>query len=397
MARRSLKALEVAGKRALVRVDFNVPLKAGHVEDDSRVRAALPTLRWLIERGARLVVMSHLGRPKGKVRPELSLAPVGRRLSELLGCPVALAPDAIGAEVEAMTSNLQAGGVLLLENLRFHPGETQNDPEFAGALARLGEVYVNDAFGAAHRAHASTEGVARLLTERASGLLLERELTVLGEMLAAPRRPFVAILGGAKISGKIDVIETLLPRLDRLLVGGGMMYTFLKAKGLEIGKSLLEEDRVAMARGLIERAGDKLLLPIDTRVAPSVDAQDRDPEIVAVDGMPADQLGVDIGPATVRAFGEALRGAGTVFWNGPLGIFEVPVFAKGTVAIAAEVARATDDGATSIVGGGDSVAAIHAAGCAERVTHLSTGGGATLEFLEGKALPGVAALEGVAV
>jgi len=379
------------GKRVLVRVDFNVPLRDGQVADDSRIRATLPTLEYLTQAGARVILMSHLGRPK-RVDPGLSLSPVAARLSELLRKPVAFATECIGEAPERLAQALPPGGILLLENLRFHPEEEANDPAFSAALARLGQVYVNDAFGTAHRAHASTAGVTQYLHPAAAGLLLARELEVLGGALERPARPFVAILGGAKISGKIDVITHLLPRVDRMLIGGAMAFTFAAAKGLATGKSLVESDRVDLARELLHQAGPKLVLPVDTLAAKSPDASGAPGHVVPIASVPANEAGVDIGPATVAEFKTALAGAKTVLWNGPMGIFEVPAFARGTREVAQLLATATSHGATTIVGGGDSVAAVEEAGLGDRVSHLSTGGGASLEFLEGKVLPGVAAL-----
>jgi phosphoglycerate kinase len=379
------------GQRVLVRVDFNVPLRDGQVADDSRIRATLPTLDYLAQAGARVILMSHLGRPK-KADPALSLAPVAARLSELTGKPVAFATDCIGDVPERLAQALPPGGLLLLENLRFHPEEEANDGAFAAALARLGQVYVNDAFGTAHRAHASTVGVTQHLHPAAAGLLLARELEVLGSALDRPERPFVAILGGAKISGKIDVITHLLPRVDRMLIGGAMAFTFVAAKGHETGRSLVEPDRVDLARDLLRQAGPKLLLPVDTVVAKTPDASGVPGRVVPITAIPTDEAGVDIGPGTIAEFKTALAGTRTVLWNGPMGIFEVAAFARGTREVAKLLADATDHGATTIVGGGDSVAAIEEAGLGDRVSHLSTGGGASLEFLEGKVLPGVAAL-----
>ncbi|MDT8342421.1 MAG: phosphoglycerate kinase [Longimicrobiales bacterium] len=398
MAKRLLSALpteSLAGRRVLVRADLNVPLDGGAVADDTRIRASLPTLRLLTGAGARVTLCSHLGRPKGAADPTFSLAPVARRLEELLGRGVAFVPETVGAAAVAAAAALADGEVLLLENTRFHPGETSDDPELARSLATFGTLYVNDAFGSAHRAHASTVGVARAVVaaggEAVAGLLMERELAFLGDALAEPARPFVAVLGGAKISGKIDVVEALLPRVDRLLVGGAMANTFFLALGLEMGRSLVEEDRVPMARDLMERAGDRLVLPVDCRVADRIDA-DAEVRTVPRDGVgPEDRVG-DVGPETEALFSEIVRGARTVLWNGPLGVFEAAPFAHGTFALARAVADATDGGAVSVLGGGDSAAAAEAAGVAGRLTHVSTGGGASLEFLAGRELPGVAAL-----
>jgi phosphoglycerate kinase len=406
MKKLSVRDLDLrGGKRVLMRVDYNVPLApapsatstpsaasaTSTITDDSRIRATLPTIELLTEAGARTVLMSHLGRPK-KADPTLSLAPVAERLSELLKKPVAFATDCIGEMPERLAAALPPGSLLLLENLRFHAEEEANDPAFAASLARLGEVYVNDAFGTAHRAHASTVGVTKHLKPAAAGLLLARELEVLGSLLHDPPRPFIAILGGAKISGKIDVIMNLLPRVDRMLIGGAMTFTFAAAQGIPTGRSLVEPDRIAMAREVLAKAGPKLILPVDCRVAKTTDASGAPGQIVPLDAIPPDQAAVDIGPATVERFREALRGARTVLWNGPMGIFEVDAFAAGTRAVAELLAEATDRGATTIIGGGDSVAAVESAGLGARISHLSTGGGASLEFLEGKELPGVAAL-----
>jgi phosphoglycerate kinase len=392
---RRLSELSVEGRRVFVRVDMNVPIdREGKVGDDSRIVASLPTLRYLIEKRARLVVASHLGRPKGKPDPKQSLRPVRDALERYLRKKVAFASSAIGAEAEAASRALTDGDVLLLENLRFDPGEEKNDPAYARALASLGDAYVNDAFGAAHRAHASTEGITAFLTDCAAGFLLEQELKALGRLLESPERPYVAILGGAKISGKIDVLTNLLPRVDRIVIGGGMMFTFLKAKGLEVGRSLVEEDRVETARKLLDdpAASGKLLLPTDCRVASSVTGEDPGC-VVPVGSIPTDQAGVDIGPASIAAIEDALSEARTIFWNGPMGIFEVPAYAEGTIGVAQAVAQATRRGAFTVVGGGDSLAAVQQTGVGSRISHLSTGGGASLEFLEGKALPGVLALE----
>lgn len=390
----SVGDLDVRGRRVLVRCDLNVPLADGRVADDTRIVATLPTLKHLVDAGARVIVMSHLGRPKGKVVPEMSLAPVATVLAERLGCPVAMAADCVGADVERQANALADGQVLLLENLRFHAGETENDAGFARALARLGEMYVNDAFGTAHRAHASTAGVPALLGRAAAGFLMRRELEYLGSVTANPARPYVAILGGAKISGKIDVLENLFGRVNAILVGGAMANTFFRAKGWETGASLVEEDRLDMARDLMARAEREkvdLRLPTDCVVADEFAAESPH-RVVPADGMPAHGTMVDIGPETVAEFHRVIVGARTVLWNGPMGVFEMDAFAKGTLGVARAMAEATDGGATTIVGGGDSAAAIAKAGLATRVSHVSTGGGASLEFLEGKVLPGVAAL-----
>lgn len=395
VARRSVRHLEPAGKRVLVRVDFNVPISGGEVTDDTRITAALPTLRYLIEKGARPVLMSHLGRPKGGPEPKYSMKPVQARLERLLRRPVAFAPDCVGAEAEAASRALRDGDVLLLENLRFHPEEEANDAAFAARLAALGDLYVNDAFGTAHRAHASTEGVARILKPAVAGFLMQKELDYLGRALERPARPFVAILGGAKISGKIDVITRLLEKVDRLLVGGAMMFTFYRAQGRPVGRSLVEEDRVEMARAVLEQAAARkveLVLPVDCVASSAADGSaPASPR--SIEDLGADEMGVDIGPETLRRFAEALSDAKTVVWNGPMGIFEVEAFAAGTLGVARACAEATGRGAVTVVGGGDSVAAVQQSGLAERFTHLSTGGGASLEFLEGRDLPGVAALD----
>ena len=391
---RDLSDAELRGRRALVRVDFNVPLdKAGHVTDDTRIRAALPTLEYLADRGAKVVLLSHLGRPKGAPEAKYSLEPVANRLAELMPerhvefCETTDTDDALQA-----SERLPDGGVLLLENTRFLPGEETNDERLARELAKLGDLYVNDAFGAAHRAHASTEGVAHSLRPAVAGLLMEKELAYLGQALANPARPFVAVLGGAKISGKLDVIAQLLPKVDRLLIGGAMANTFFRAMGLETGRSLVEPDRVDLARDLLQSAGDRLELPVDAVVAPEL-AAGVATATVARDAIPADQAMYDVGPETVRQFGDAVRSAKTVLWNGPMGVFETPPFDAGTLGVARALADAPRAGATTIVGGGDSAAAIAQAGLESAVTHVSTGGGASLEFLEGKTLPGVAALD----
>ncbi|MCB1046174.1 MAG: phosphoglycerate kinase [Calditrichaeota bacterium] len=396
MAKKSIRDLEVRGRRVLCRVDFNVPLdSAGHVTDSLRIRAALPTIEHLLKGGARLILMSHLGRPKGGPAPEFSLRPVQRELAKLLGQPVVFSADCIGTEAEAAAHALKDGEVLLLENLRFHAGEEKNAPDFVTALARLGELYVNDAFGTAHRAHASTEGVARALGNATGGFLMEKELRFLNDELADPTRPLVAVLGGAKVSGKIDVIENLIAKVDSIVVGGGMMFTFYKAMGLDIGSSLLEEDRVQMARDLMERcraAGVELLLPVDVLVADRF-APDAGTQVVDRERIPAGWIGVDIGPRSIEAIRALLGKANTVVWNGPMGVFEMEPFSHGTLAVARALVQRTAAGAITIVGGGDSAAAVAAAGLEDGFSHVSTGGGASLELLEGKLLPGVEALD----
>ncbi len=390
---KDLKPADLAGKRALVRVDFNVPLtEDGKVADDTRIRAAVPTILTLAKAGARVVLCSHLGRPKGKPEAKYSLAPVAPRLAELLNRAVTFVPHVVGAEAEAATKALKDGEVCLLENTRFEAGEEKNDAALSAAFAKLGDLYVNDAFGAAHRAHASTEGVAKLLKPAVAGLLMQKELDYLGGALDAPKRPFIAILGGSKISGKIDVIEALLPKVDGILVGGAMACTFYKAMGFETGKSLVEADRVEMAADLMERAGYRLTLPHDAMVAPAI-AEGNKAHAVKRDAIPADEAMLDIGPESAVSYARAISAAKTIIWNGPMGVFETSPFDKGTNAIAQALVDATKKGATTIVGGGDSAAAVEAAGLASSMSHVSTGGGASLEFLEGKVLPGVAALD----
>jgi len=395
MSKLTIEDLDVAGKRVLTRVDFNVPIRDGAVTDDTRIAAAIPTIRLLIERGARVVLMSHLGRPKGEPDPKYTLEPVAKRLAQLLGQEIRFVDDCVGEGALAASERLAPGEVLLLENLRFHPEEEAGDPGFAAQLAQLGDVYVDDAFGAAHRAHASISGVTTHFRQAAAGLLLQRELEYLDRALARPERPFLAILGGAKISGKIDVIHNLLERVDAVLIGGGMTYTFYRAKGIPIGDSLLETDRVEMARTAMNEAeslGVDLILPVDSVISRSADGTEPK-DATEGEGVPDGYLGVDIGPRTAERFRERIARARTVVWNGPLGIFEVPEFAEGTLAVARAVAEAGKRGATTIVGGGDSVAAISKVGLsAADFTHVSTGGGAFLEYLEGKELPGVAAL-----
>ena len=384
---------EIRGRRALVRVDFNVPLdENGQVADDTRIRAALPTIQYLHDRGAKVVILSHLGRPKGKPTPKYSLEPVSRHLGKIGPSNVGFVETTDTDEALKATLDLPDGGMILLENTRFLGGEETNDPRLARSLAQLGDFYVNDAFGAAHRAHASTAGVAEHLRPAVAGLLMEKELEYLGRALSNPQRPFVAILGGAKISGKIDVIEKLLPSVDRMLIGGAMACTFFRAQGVETGKSLVEPDRVDLARALLGKSDCKLMLPTDATVAPSLEqAQSAHP--VERTAIPANEAMFDIGPRSIEEFAEAIRSAKTVLWNGPMGVFETPPFDKGTRAIAAALAEATGRGATTIVGGGDSAAAVEEAGLADRMSHVSTGGGASLEFLEGKPLPGVEALD----
>ncbi|HUQ98539.1 MAG TPA: phosphoglycerate kinase [Gemmatimonadaceae bacterium] len=396
MKKRSVRDLsdnEIRGKRALVRVDFNVPINdAGEITDDTRIRAAVPTFKLLLERGARPIVLSHLGRPKGKPELKYTLQPVAKRLSDLLGCQCSFIESTDSDEALQASTNARANEVILLENTRFLGGEEKNDPRLSRSLAALGDFFVNDAFGAAHRAHASTAGVAEFLRPAVAGLLMQKELDYLGHALSEPKRPFVAILGGSKISGKIDVIQQLLPKVDALLIGGAMACTFYKAMGLETGKSLVEADRVQMARDLLERAGSKLILPHDAMVAPSLEQKDA-ARAVSRNAIPKDQAMFDIGPQTATSFTRAIASAKTVIWNGPMGVFETPPFDTGTRSIADAMATATAKGATTIVGGGDSAAAVAEAGLESRMSHVSTGGGASLEFLEGKTLPGVEVLD----
>jgi len=391
----NLSSSDLSGKRALVRVDFNVPLDdQGNITDDTRIRAALPTIQDLMQKKAKVMLVSHFGRPKG-VDDKLRLTPVAKRLSELLGQEVIKCDDCIGEDVASKVAAMQNGGVLLLENVRFHPEEEKNDPEFAKQLASNADVYVNDAFGTAHRAHASTEGVTHYLSPSVAGYLIEKELQYLQSAIENPQRPLAAIIGGSKVSSKIGVIETLLDKCDKLLLGGGMIFTFYKARGLNVGKSLVEEDKLELAKSLEAKAKERgvdLLLPTDVVVADKF-AADANSQTVSVDNIPDDGMGLDIGPEAVKMFQDALKDCKTVIWNGPMGVFEFDQFAKGTEAIAYSLADITKQGATTIIGGGDSVAAVEKVGVAEQMSHISTGGGASLELLEGKELPGIAALD----
>jgi phosphoglycerate kinase len=389
MNKRSVRDLDLNGKRVLVRVDFNVPIKEGRVTDDTRIRRALPTIRHILSEGGRPILISHLGRPKGEPDPKCAMDPVAERLEDLLGEPVLKLDAAVGPEVEEALNNWEGRGVVLLENSRFYPGETKNDPEFSEQLASLADLYVDDAFGAAHRAHATTVGVAERLPA-AAGLLLEEEVNYLHGVLEDPDRPFVAILGGAKVSDKLGVIESLLEVADTLLVGGAMCFTFFKARGYEVGDSLVEDDYLEEAGRLMDEAGEKLVLPADVVVADRMD-EEAEGEVVDVDSIPPDKMGLDIGPRTVELFEEYITGARTIFWNGPMGVFEIEAFAKGTEGVARAVAASA---ATSVIGGGDSVAAVSKLELEDRMSHISTGGGASLEYVEGKELPGVAALPG---
>ena len=392
MPKLSVDQLDLAGKRVFLRVDLNVPLEDGRVVEDTRIRAVVPTIEHCLKAGASVILASHLGRPKGTVDPRYSLAPVAARLEELLGRPVPLLPDCAGPEVEAAAAALKPGDIVLLENLRFNPGEEANAPEFARRLAALADVYVDDAFAAAHRAHASTEGITRFLQPAAAGLLMARELEALGRIFERPERPVAAVLGGAKVSDKLGLVEHLLTRVDALLVGGGMAFTFLAALGYGVGRSLLEADRLETARGILARArslGVRVRLPVDVVAAPSPDSADGI-RTVGVREIPDELMGLDIGPLTVGQFGAALQGAKTVVWNGPMGVFEKPAFAAGTLGVARAVAGC---GAFSVIGGGDTIAAVRQGGVTDRIGYISTAGGAFLEFLEGRVLPGVAALD----
>lgn len=387
MNKKTVKDIDLKGKRVLMRVDFNVPMQDGKVTDDKRIKASLPTIKYVLDQGASLILMSHLGRPKGGPDPEFSLRAAAEVLSSHLGIPVKMAPDTVGPEVEAMAKELKPGEVLMLENTRFHKGEEKNDLELAKQMATLGDVYVNDAFGSAHRAHSSTEGVARFLPA-VSGFLMEQELEYLGRAVANPEHPYIAILGGAKISDKILVVETLLTQADKLIIGGGMANTFLAAKGLNMQDSLVEKESLDTARSILEKSGDKLILPVDAVIADKFEAE-ANTQVVDVDKIPAGWRMMDVGPKTLELYQQALHGAKLIVWNGPVGVFEMPKFAEGTFALARLLA---DSGATTVIGGGDSASAVKKAGVAKQMTHVSTGGGASLEFLEGKELPGVAAL-----
>lgn len=395
MKKLSIDGVDLKKKRVLVRVDFNVPLDENlQITDDIRITSSLPTIKKIISEGGKAILMSHLGRPKGKVNLKYSLKPAAERLGKLLGKKVTLAPDCVGEEVKSLIEKMNSGDVLMLENLRFHEEEEKNDEVFSKKLSELGDVYVNDAFGSAHRAHASTEGVTKFMSKCASGYLMQKELDYLGSAIANPQRPFTAVLGGAKISGKIDVISNLLGKVDKLLIGGGMAFTFLKAQGKEIGKSLLEEDKIELAKDILEKAKKtnvNFMLPVDFVVADEF-KNESPSKVVLADAIPSDKMGLDIGPETIKLFMKELESSKTIVWNGPMGVFEMDNFAKGTFAIAQVLADVTAQGAITIIGGGDSAAAISKAGLDDKVSHVSTGGGASLEFLEGKILPGVNAL-----
>ena len=395
MNKLTIKELDLRGKRVFIRVDFNVPLKDGAVTDDTRIRETLPTLKLAMEKGGRLVLASHLGRPKGGPDAKYSVKPAAKKLEELLGKAVAFAADCVGADAEAKSKALKDGDVLVLENVRFHPEEEKNDEAFSKQLAALCDsVFVSDAFGSAHRAHASVVGITKFVSQAAAGLLMEKELVYIGKAMSNPTRPFVAILGGAKVSDKIEVVENLMRIADAMLIGGGMAYTFLKARGVPIGKSLVEDDKLDLAKKILtdaERKNFKLLLPVDHVITPELKAA-APSRVVNAGATPADQMGLDIGPETIETYKAEIAKAKTIVWNGPMGVFEMPAFARGTLEIAKAVAARTVAGATSIIGGGDSVAAVHKAGVADKISHISTGGGASLEFLGGRKLPGVEAL-----
>jgi phosphoglycerate kinase len=395
MNKLTINDIDLKNKKVLVRVDFNVPLDDNlKITDDIRITSSLPTIKKIVSDGGMAILMSHLGRPKGKPNPKYSLKPVAERLSQLLGKNVKLAPDCIGDQVKALVNAMKPGDVILLENLRFHEEEEKNDPAFAKQLAELGDVYVNDAFGSAHRAHASTEGLTKFISVSVAGYLMQKELDYLGGAIDNPKRPYLAILGGAKISGKIDVIMNLFSKVDSMIIGGGMAYTFYKAEGKEIGTSLLEAEKIDVAKQVLEKAKTskmKLLFPVDVVVAKEFN-NDSPSEVVSIDKMPSDKMGLDIGPESIKLFREEILKSKTIVWNGPMGVFEMDNFAKGTDAVAQALVEATGKGAITVIGGGDSAAAIAKAGLADKVSHVSTGGGASLEFLEGKILPGVAAL-----
>lgn len=396
MSKRTIEQIDLKNKRVLMRVDFNVPFNktTKAISDDTRIIEALPSIKKVIQSGGKLILMSHLGKPKGEKNPEYTLAPVARRLAEILGQSVSFAPDCIGEDVQKMAEILKPGDVLLLENLRFHKEEEKNDPVFAEQLAQLGDVFINDAFGTAHRAHASTEGVIHYIKENALGYLMEKEVRYLGMAITNPHRPYMAILGGAKVSDKIEVITNLMEKVDTIFVGGGMIFTFFKAMGLEVGKSLLEADKIEVAKLIMEKAkalNIKLVLPVDIEVADNF-AADANHKTVDRENIPADWMGLDIGPRSIQLFADELKTAKTIVWNGPMGVFEMDAFAKGTIELARIIAALTQQGAVSIIGGGDSAAAIVKAGVKDKITHISTGGGASLEFLEGKKLPGIEAV-----
>jgi phosphoglycerate kinase len=389
---RSVTDLDLSGKRVFIRVDFNVPIKNGAITDDTRIRASLPTITHALQKGATVILASHLGRPKGKPNPEYSLRPVAARLSELLGRPVEFAEDSVGDAAKQAVERAGRGGVVLLENLRFHAEEEKNDDGFARQLASIADIYVNDAFGSAHRAHASTEGIVRHVKQSAAGLLMAKEVEYLGRVLQDPDRPFVAVLGGAKVSDKLEVIQNLIGRVDALLIGGAMAYTFLKARGVAVGKSLVEEELLDAARDIEKRAAERRLrfeLPVDHVVAPKLEAGAPAETLAVGDAAIGDRMGLDIGPKTVATYRDVIAGARTVIWNGPMGVFEIDTFARGTIEVAKAVAAVKG---TTVIGGGDSIAAVAKAGVTDRITHISTGGGASLEFLGGRTLPGVAAL-----
>ena len=395
MKKLTVEDIDVKGKRVLMRVDFNVPLENGAVANDQRIRAALPTIKYIADRGGKLVLMSHLGRPKGQRVKEMSLKPCIKILGDHLGQEISFADDCIGDTVLSAVNQLGDGEIILLENLRYYNEETKNDPGFASRLAALGDMYVNDAFGTAHRAHASTEGVTHHFDQCAAGYLMVKELAYLGDLMANPQSPFVAILGGAKISGKIDVIKNLLPKVERIIIGGGMTFTFYKALGFEIGNSLLEEEKIEFARDLLDKGKDKIILAEDCVVSDKLDMEARsvgELKTVAAEAIPSGWIGLDIGTKSIEKFRNILQGAKTVVWNGPMGVFEIKAVAAGTYAIAEILAEVTAKGTTTVIGGGDSVSAVRRAGVAEKVSHVSTGGGASLEFIEGKILPGIAAL-----